>query len=453
MLLGGVACQPFSRLGDQRAELDPRSESFPALLRMGYLLGSLAIVVECTVGASESAWVQSLLQQFTEATKYSQHQHVFHLHKSWPARRERWWTVLAHPAMFLTQVPDMPSHRFEPGLLHLISGVLELPENELSQLRLSPKELCGFHAARGGVRSNLLDLLRAMPTATHSWGSQLVGCECECRSDGFSEIRLKERGLYGALVTLQTHTSIGGDQVQDLRHLHPIEVALANGMNPQILTQEPRFALRLELAGVGQLASPLQGVWVMSNILFQAAQQDLIQCEVNPRHVFAQVCRDLLQVRDHIWPSQPDSKYMQIFAREIEAVDRPIVFFDQEDQDEDSLTQEIALAVQELEQRLVHDSTKVPEVTKVDDLFDMEAETPFPDSTKVPMIAVSEQSVSGFPGRQHEDFSPVQFAHAFVGPNPMRHVTALGTNVHAMPVGAPRPPGPSMSVPLFTQTQ
>ena len=392
MLLGGVACQPFSKLGDQRAELDPRSDSFPALLRMGYLLGSLAIVVECTVGAQDSAWVQSLLQQFTTETNFTLHQHVFQLHKTWPAKRERWWAVLTHPSIHMTKVPEPPSHRFEPGLLHLFSRLLDLSDSELQQLRLSIQELCGFHAARGGIRPSILDMLKAMPTATHSWGSQLQACACECRQEGFSERRLQEKGLYGVLVPLLTSTMIRCTPVQDLRHLHPIEVALANGMNPQVLTQDPRFPLRLELAGVGQLASPLQGTWVVAHILARAADQDLIHWDTHPRHVFAQVCRDLLQARDHVWPSVPLTQYMQIFHQEIEAIDRPLVYTSPDDTEELTLTQEIAQEVQRLEQHTAA-TTKVP---KDDDLHSGSVAAPLTDDhTKVPSpFASSSEAVT-----------------------------------------------------------
>ncbi len=38
VLVGGVACQPFSSLGDRREQHDKRSESLPGMLKMGYYL-------------------------------------------------------------------------------------------------------------------------------------------------------------------------------------------------------------------------------------------------------------------------------------------------------------------------------------------------------------------------------------------------------------------------------
>ena len=40
-LSAGISCQPFSKLGDERQEKDPRSASLPGTLLMGYFLGSM----------------------------------------------------------------------------------------------------------------------------------------------------------------------------------------------------------------------------------------------------------------------------------------------------------------------------------------------------------------------------------------------------------------------------
>ena len=55
-LTGGFACQPFSSLGDQREEKDPRSTSFWGMLEAGFRLQSLMIVLECTKEAACTGW-------------------------------------------------------------------------------------------------------------------------------------------------------------------------------------------------------------------------------------------------------------------------------------------------------------------------------------------------------------------------------------------------------------
>ena len=48
-------------------------------------------------------------------------------------------------------------------------------------------------------------------------------------------------------------------------HLHPQEVATLCGLSPDHVPGKPAVHTRLSLAGVGQLASPLQAAWVVAN--------------------------------------------------------------------------------------------------------------------------------------------------------------------------------------------
>eukprot|EP00438_Fugacium_kawagutii_P015016 Skav200788 [mRNA] locus=scaffold318:59934:60446:- [translate_table: standard] len=70
ILCSGVACQPFSRLGDRRGNLDPRSTSLTGTLDMGYFMSMAVILVECTKEAKESVWVQQVLANFIAQTGY-----------------------------------------------------------------------------------------------------------------------------------------------------------------------------------------------------------------------------------------------------------------------------------------------------------------------------------------------------------------------------------------------
>ena len=74
-----------------------------------------------------------------------------------------------------------------------------------------------------------------------------------------SQERLDTKGLYAVLIPLSYIEKWGEQSLQALRHPHPQEVALLNGLNPQHVMPTAEEKLRLELAGVGQLASPLQG--------------------------------------------------------------------------------------------------------------------------------------------------------------------------------------------------
>lgn len=68
MLVGGVACQPFSRLGDRKEQADQRSESSPAFLRMLHWLQLPLGVMECTSEVLDSSWAQGLLNTYMDAT-------------------------------------------------------------------------------------------------------------------------------------------------------------------------------------------------------------------------------------------------------------------------------------------------------------------------------------------------------------------------------------------------
>ena len=95
------------------------------------------------------------------------------------------------------------------------------------------------------------------PCALHSWGSQLVGCECGCRIKGLSEHRLREKGLFGCLIK-SCQTDLKNSV---LRHLHPNEVMMLCAFDPMIdFGENPR----LTLAAAGQMASPLQAAWIFA---------------------------------------------------------------------------------------------------------------------------------------------------------------------------------------------
>lgn len=107
VLSGGTACQPFSRLGDQRQADDDRSRSLPGLLRVAYMLSSVAVIIERTPEAHGSPWVQACLREFIEITGYQCRQITMHLHTMWPARRSRWWAILAHPSIHLPELAPL----------------------------------------------------------------------------------------------------------------------------------------------------------------------------------------------------------------------------------------------------------------------------------------------------------------------------------------------------------
>lgn len=339
-LSSGVSCQPFSTLGDQRHQADQRSISLPATLKAAVLLQSTQIIIECTRTAGDCDWVKGLLDQFCKATGYRQTQRVLHLHKSWPTKRTRWWCVLSHPSLPAPCIRDLPEIRFEPAVMHLISTMLKPPQGKEHEIELNQPEIHGFSQHKGGIQAHVMNACQCMPTATHSWGSQLCGCKCGCRRNGFSSQRLSTKGLYAVLVPTG---KVDSNEDVIFRHLLPQEVSLFNGLSPKYVAPSNDTHLRLELSGVGQMASPLQSGWIMANLMFDIQENGLTTGFLHPRRVFANMCKSLLEERDQIWDTNLPNKYMKIFQGEIEAIDRPWVFvdYDVDDDIDGPLTQEI----------------------------------------------------------------------------------------------------------------
>ena len=344
----GVSCQPLSGLGDKKEQYDQRSESFPGALAMGYHLRSMIVILECTPGAFQSAWAQSLLQQFQQQTGYIVHQRIVHLHNLWPSYRNRWWAVISHPLLNLQEFPDLPNLTWPPGILHLMPKMMKPSGEVLEQIELSLYELRHFHAQPKGITGSLINKCVPCPTATHSWGSQVIQCPCKCRMGGFTQARINERGLYGVLVDLDGMVRSGDDWFHRMRHLLPQEVALLNGLNPEWVTPGNLNPIRLDLAGTGQLASPLQSGWVFANILKTVGENFSGFPLVEPKNVLAVLVNQLFDARDCLIELENPTRYMHIFETAMHDLigsrkPAPLV---------EELTQELRLCIAEKEQAL-----------------------------------------------------------------------------------------------------
>lgn len=321
---GGVSCQPFSSLGDKGEGNDPRSKSFTGLLKAAYHLQSLVVVMECTPGVKDSAWAQGILNDFVGKTGYHLTQNVLEMHHMWPSVRNRWWAVLTHPAIGPVEIPQMPSIGWDPSVFHLMPKMMSLDEQALDQLELDLYELRHFHNQPGGVARSAFDPFKPMPTATHSWGSQVKGCHCGCRASGFSSERVANRGLYGVLIPLDKMVESVMGPYHGMRHPHPMEIALVNGLEPAFVNTSGQETLRLALSGVGQLASPLQSNWVWGNVLGSLHRKGLMSKSVEPCEGLVTMCKSLFVARDELLGISHKTKYMDIFEAAINALGKPI---------------------------------------------------------------------------------------------------------------------------------
>lgn len=223
-IASGIACQPYSKLGDQKHDHDSRSLTLPGVLRLGFLGRFGAIVLECVATASTCPWFQSVLKRFTEITGYRISQGVLNLQTIWPSRRSRWWCILTHPSIGCIPWQPMPTVTTVPIIADLLDRFKVCTEEELKQLALDLYELGRFGAY--GFEQNEIPWRGQMPTSLHSCGSQLGLCPCGCRMFPFCDDRLIAKGLHGLLVRLEDTVRCGYKEYQCYRHVHPAELAL-----------------------------------------------------------------------------------------------------------------------------------------------------------------------------------------------------------------------------------
>jgi hypothetical protein len=143
-----------------------------------------------------------------------------------------------------------------PLVAHVLDSFRTCNDFELKNLMLDLYELNKFDKA--GFDRNEIKWNGQMATALHSCGSQLGPCPCGCRLHAFTEERLTKGGLQGLLVRLAGFAKCGHILYPSYRHVHPDELALLNGMLPGYEWENPKMAL----CALGQLASPLQSVWL-----------------------------------------------------------------------------------------------------------------------------------------------------------------------------------------------
>lgn len=256
-LAAGVACQPYSRLGDQRQECDPRSLTLPGVLRLAFLGRCGIVILECVDAAGSCPWVQGVVKAFSTITGYHVSQGILHLHLTWPTRRSRWWCILTHPSIGHVAWEPLPKCSPLPLVANLIDQFLPCTAAELEQLELDLYELRRFEEA--GFEKNEVPWAGQMATSLHSIANQLMACPCGCRAFAFTDKRLSQGGLHSLLIRLAGQAKCGTNVYVRHRYIHPDELALLNGMLPGLPWG---CHTRMTLCALGQLASPIQSTWV-----------------------------------------------------------------------------------------------------------------------------------------------------------------------------------------------
>ena len=273
-LMSGISCQPYSSGGAQGGSEDDRSSTLPATVKLAYLCQSPVLIIECVTQARSNRFVRSILQALESQLGYHLADVSLRLEDNWAARRYRWWVVASHPALGPISVPDWPK---SPGLCirDLMPYGYQWTSDVLQELELSAQEVQLFTLDGSNMRKYVMQGDGKLPTSLHSWGSQAMECPCGCRQSGFSDQLVKQRGIYAQVIAFSKD-----DGTVAYRHLHPCELALLNAMPPPqqwFLPDHPD--LRLCLGAIGQLASPLQAVWVGACVVSKLHQiLDLPEC-------------------------------------------------------------------------------------------------------------------------------------------------------------------------------
>jgi len=305
-LAAGISCQPYSRLGDRRHQDDPRSQTLPAVLRLGFMNQFGVIILECVPEAHTCPWVQQMLKQFTKETGYCMSQEILHLQQVWPGRRSRWWCVVTHPSLGTVQLRPLPVVQPKPMVANVLQQFQHCDPDMLAQLQLDLYELGKF--AHFGFDTNMVKWRGQMATSLHSCGNQLMACPCGCRRFPFTEQRLNSGGLHGLLIRLLGESKCGTNVYPNFRHISPDELALLNGMYPGC---DWGAQSRLALCALGQLASPLQSAWIGAFVMCHFHERLGLSQPSQPEVVLLRLMGQLLKARDETFGDQTSSDCQQ----------------------------------------------------------------------------------------------------------------------------------------------
>jgi hypothetical protein len=252
---GGFPCRGFSRQGDQLGMDDHRSHSLCAILQASWFLQMDAMLLECVDNVINFPQAQECIDQHALHAGMHIYKMTFDLQDQWPVRRSRFWCHLIRkdlPKLTIPRWPKSSCFRVLGDIMPLEAIWSEIHEQ---QLEWDPSELAIYLDPSFGSDQRLLQTNEKAPTVLHSWGHVNRDCPCGCRS-AFSLARLRKGGARGfGLISSCTGK---------YRHLHPEEGAVLCTVPPTFqFPMNPRAALSL----LGQIAAPLQVLWIQTHVL------------------------------------------------------------------------------------------------------------------------------------------------------------------------------------------
>ena len=287
-LCAGFPCQPLSRQGDQLGDKDPRSQVFTSTLKVMWEQQHCAMVLECVPGARQASWVQDQLQCLAWSMGMHFEQRILSLDRTWPCRRTRWWLYMVPKKYVLQSMLDLPIDTQLQHLEHLFPQWTTWASYEMEELYVPEEVLNKMSDERYGTDIRRLQQNRPCPCILHSYSFGLSACPCGCRTHPFSEERLLVSGLRGFYVLDECSLRP--------RYLHVKEAAFLCTLDPLM---DFGSSCRDKLCLIGQVAAPLQALWVGTFLLDAFGLQSFSRDEQVNLYKW-----HLLRRAHYAWPSQ-----------------------------------------------------------------------------------------------------------------------------------------------------
>ena len=271
-ITGGFPCQPYSNQGDQCGLGDTRSQVLFDLLRMAWLLQAEMILMECVASILRFPPAISVLEEFAKLHNMQIQHFTLNLKQQWPTNRDRFWCVMTTGCLPQISIPPWDLGTPFQCLGDVMPFDALWPMHDEDDLCWDDLEMYLYLNPNFGNDKRILSPTDTLPTALHSWGNVGRACPCECRSMPFSIDRLRQGGARGFGLTA---ASTGKP-----RHFHPEEALLLHTVP---LTYSLQVPVRAGLCMIGQLAAPLQVLWIQSHIAAQLELSHRGLTSINPR--------------------------------------------------------------------------------------------------------------------------------------------------------------------------
>ena len=290
MLAAGFPCNSYSLQGARKGLADPRGQVLLHVLQTAWRNQVHGMILECVAEVQGFPEVQDLLRQFAGRMGFQTHQLVLELGDQWASRRRRWWCVMLPASLAPMSLPPWPTLAQKLVVADVIGEWPLWPHAEEQALAWTPWEVERYSDPAFGDDNRHLDLQSQAPTALHSWGSALRACPCGCRAHAFSDANLRANGLRGV--------GVFAAGLSGFRFPHASEVGLLNSLPASFRhLPDPRAALCL----VGQLAAPLQALWVTSHIRVWSESAFGLPCHASPTALLDDFKAMLHASRQDLW--------------------------------------------------------------------------------------------------------------------------------------------------------